>query len=321
MGFLNQGSGTALVTGATGFIGVHLVRALKRAQYKVRVYSRQPFQGVLINEIEESDWISGELNEQSKLIKASQGVDFVFHLAGIADTGATNKRQIQDVNILGTKNVYLASVHNKVKKFVYLSSILAAKPSSSVYARSKLEAEQLLLSSIGPSAPTRVLVLRAANVFGPGMRGFIATYIRLACRGYLPALPQLDDSISMVSVQDLCSVAISIAEANSSSSGPEIHTVSDGEQYSSKRIEAAVYSCLGRRLPCWQIPRVALYVMALLMGIANLTGIKKNQVGLRLYQSLNGIQSEAEGYVSFKFATTATIESEMKKIIESMGIT
>ena len=168
----------ALVTGATGFIGSHLVSKLHNEGYAVRVYSRQACRRNTRLRVDPEDWISAELSDEDELASACEGVDVVFHTASIAHSFA-DAEEIFAVNVLGSQSVYSAAVDSDARAFVFFSSILAADPEQSDYAKSKWSAEQAVLKAIELNPSTDVLILRPANVYGAGMRGNIRTFIKI----------------------------------------------------------------------------------------------------------------------------------------------
>lgn len=115
-----------LVTGGTGHIGNVLVKELLRLQNKVRVLvlpgeDLTPIKGLDV------EIVYGNVLDFSSLLPAMQGIDTVFHLAGIISIMPGDDHFCHDVNVFGTKNVVRAAKQAGVKKFVYTSSIHAFK--------------------------------------------------------------------------------------------------------------------------------------------------------------------------------------------------
>lgn len=164
-----------LVTGGAGFIGGHLVRQLRAEGRTVRVLDlNEPAPGV--------DWHSGSITEGETVARAVQGVERVFHLAGIAQLWARDPAVFEHVNHQGTRSVLDAAVRVGVTRFVHCSSEVvligrsAGMPPLSVdatldlpeaamlgpYARSKWRAERAVRHAaraglpaviVNPSAP------------------------------------------------------------------------------------------------------------------------------------------------------------------------
>lgn len=307
---------TVLVTGASGFVGQNLIRSLVRRRYKVKAYSRQPHQARSETENREIDWVTGDLFNKERLLSACQGVDIVFHAAGIAHAGARNKDEAFQVNVFATQSVYDASAASGAKTFVFFSSILADQEHDTPYVQSKLAAEKFLLSS-SASTGTQVVILRPANVYGVAMRGNISTFIKLARKGILPALPKVDGSLSMISVQDLCDAAIILATQDHDLKQPPIYPITDGRSYSVNEIEDIVYSALGKRKPRFTLPRQAFFVASILMQTLNSLGILRNAAGVELYKNVMGIRAREAHNEKFPYGilSTTSLETEMPKII------
>jgi len=312
-------SKVALVSGATGFIGSHLVHQLYENGYDVVVLSRQPYSSQPAFQVNENNWMQGNLNDPEALLAACQRADIVFHIAGLAHSNSVDRNEVFSVNLHGTKNIYSASAAAGVKKFIFFSSILASTPSVSAYAESKRAAEEFLLAASSERRKPEIIILRPPNVYGPGMRGNLRTFIQLTRKKYIPSLPKLENPIPLVSVYDICLAAIFSAQGHLSVTHGKIYEVTDGECYTPSRIESAVYECVERNAPRWRVPRVFLFIAAVVAQFVSVTRLKPNQMGLRLYRNLVGVErAPHEELISrLKLTPTATLESEMQSIIKS----
>lgn len=113
-----------VVTGATGHIGNVLVRALLDKGEEVRVF-------LLPGEPTDSldglhyQTARGNIMDVKSLAKAFQGADYVIHLTGIISITPGHKKELEEINVQGTKNVISACLRAEVKRMVYVSSIHA----------------------------------------------------------------------------------------------------------------------------------------------------------------------------------------------------
>lgn len=233
----------ALVTGATGFIGSHLVEALIRqgAQVKCLVRNKRCLGWVKDFPVE---FVVGNCQEKDSLKQGVQDVDQVFHLAGA--TTAVKEKTYFEVNGLGTENLVQACIGNnpRLKKFIYVSSQAAAGPCRSgekkkesdpcepvsPYGKSKLLGEELALSH---SHELPLLILRPCAVYGPRDKGFY-TLCKCLSRRIKPGLADHDQHISMCHVQDIVRAILLAAETRTESG--EIFFLSDGHDYRMEEI-------------------------------------------------------------------------------------
>lgn len=158
-----------LVTGATGFVGFHLVNALLTQHKKIRCLVRSdiPELSKLCNEIE---IIKGDIRDSDTVSSAVKGTQQVVHLAAkVQDHKSETMRQ---VNVEGTKNLVYSSVRYGIEKFVFLSTLNVVLPVKNQYSISKLEAERIIRES-----GLNFTILRPSIIYGLGDDGTIAKLI------------------------------------------------------------------------------------------------------------------------------------------------
>ena len=181
----------AAVTGATGFVGPHLVAALARQGWTLRLLIRRwtplpSLPGV------EAEIVWGDLADEASLKRLVDGADAVVHAAGLIK--ARRSAEFDAVNRDGTAR--LSALAPDVP-FLLLSSLAAREPQLSPYAASKRAAEEAIARRSGPW-----LAVRAPAVYGPGDRETLA-YFKMAKRGFAlqPDRPQA--RLSLIHVEDL----------------------------------------------------------------------------------------------------------------------
>ncbi len=113
-----------VVTGATGHIGNTLIRVLSAKREKVRVVippreDTSPLEGLQV------DLTEGDVRNIDSLIRAFEGCDIVYHLAGIISIVPGKRNLMHQVNVLGARNVVEACLSTGVKRLIYTSSIHA----------------------------------------------------------------------------------------------------------------------------------------------------------------------------------------------------
>jgi len=226
-----------LVTGATGFIGSHLVEELVWHGYEVVALVRTS-SNLRWLKGKKVEFIYGDLMEGED-IPHLNGFSYVFHLAGV--TKALHKRDFYRINYGGTEKL-IAEVNRAggIKRFVYLSSLAAAGPSSperarseedapspvSPYGESKLNGEEVVLS-YRDKIP--VTLLRPCAVYGPRDE-YMYECFRMVSKGFIPFIGRGSAFLSLCFVDDLISALI-LAIRQEHPSGEVFH-ISDGEKYS-----------------------------------------------------------------------------------------
>ncbi|HJN91632.1 MAG TPA: NAD-dependent epimerase/dehydratase family protein [Dehalococcoidia bacterium] len=114
----------ALVTGATGFIGTHVVRALRNEGVSVRALVRPETSAARLAD-EAVEVVPGNVTEPPSVIAAMADVDVVFHLAAHYGLTSAAAQQIAAVNVEGTRTVMQAAMTEGVQLVVHTSSVAA----------------------------------------------------------------------------------------------------------------------------------------------------------------------------------------------------
>ena len=168
-----------VVTGATGHIGNVLVRDLIKKGYEVTSLALNEKDGEILKGLD-TKIVYGDVRKIETLVKAFEGADMVFHLAGIIEIGSGNKKKVHEVNVNGSKNVVAACKMAHVKRLVYTSSVHAIpekegaitetkefspKLVKGTYAKSKAEATNYILNS--NSDDLEVIITHPSGVIGP----------------------------------------------------------------------------------------------------------------------------------------------------------
>ncbi len=200
---------TVAVTGATGFIGSHLVRRLADAGYRVRVLTRRlPVHPIYGDRPIEA--VIGSLDDAGSLQALLRGADAVVHAAGLVK--APSRAAFFAVNAAGTRAlVEAARAQPTPLRFILLSSLSAREPQLSAYAASKRAGETALTHAGGGLAWS---IIRPPAVDGPGDREILA-FFRAAMRGLIPAPGDIRARLSMIHVSDLAGAIEAVLEAGS----------------------------------------------------------------------------------------------------------
>jgi len=189
----------ALVTGAAGFIGSHLVDLLIENGYRVTCFVMEEDDLAWI-EAKDVEIVFGDCTVKQSLIPAvSDDLDYVFHLAAVMNAASADV--YDSVNFEGTKNVVEVCLDRQpqLKRFVHVSSLAASGPSGphtmlretdrcrpvTDYGKSKLKAEEFLKLN---SEKLPFTILRLGLVYGPRNRNGIFSAFRVISRGIKPVL-------------------------------------------------------------------------------------------------------------------------------------
>jgi dihydroflavonol-4-reductase len=116
---------TIFVTGGTGFLGSYLLRYLVAEGYtNIRALKRPNSPMDLVQEVADKiEWIEGDILDTFILEDAMDGVQLVYHCAGVVSYAPSDYQLMMDVNAEGTTNMVNVALYRKVEKFVYVSSI------------------------------------------------------------------------------------------------------------------------------------------------------------------------------------------------------
>ncbi|MCF6401832.1 NAD-dependent epimerase/dehydratase family protein [Chitinophaga filiformis] len=114
-----------LVTGGTGFLGSHLLRKLVNVGQPVRALYRTAIPPQVEDIRHKIEWVKGDVLDVSALEDAMQGVDKVYHCAGVVSFRPEEQDRMMKVNVEGTANVVNLSIDAGVRKLVHVSSTAA----------------------------------------------------------------------------------------------------------------------------------------------------------------------------------------------------
>jgi len=188
------------VTGATGFIGRRIVRALADCGYNVRALARRiPTDSTGLEGV---TWVEGALSHRAALESLVRGSIAVVHCAGA--TKAANRAAFLEINGEGTRLLAeVAAACPNPPRFVLISSLAAREPRLSAYAASKRVGEQFLRTF--PALPS--VILRPPAVYGPGDMETLRIF-QMAARGFVPAPMVTNARASLVHVDDVAGAVI-----------------------------------------------------------------------------------------------------------------
>jgi nucleoside-diphosphate-sugar epimerase len=267
-----------LVTGATGFIGRHLVARLVNAGHKVRILTRGtgPIPSEWVGRV---DVVTGNLLDKHCLQAALKGMAAAVNLAGVI----TDRTRMHEVNVEGARLLAETATKSGVSRLVHISSAgVVGRPTTDVvtedtpcrpltpYEQSKYDGEQAVLAVTADSR-LETIVLRPTTVFGEGPRSgkdSLLEWMKVVQRGRFVFLGE-GGMANYVYVGD---VAEAIRHAlEEKVKGKKMYLVADPTPL--REFVAAMADALGVPAPTRQIPAWAAYTGAGLMEIGKRIGL------------------------------------------------
>lgn len=208
--------GKTLVTGGTGFIGSHLTRVLARRGDELRLLIRRRSDDSLLSGID-FERVNGDITDRRAVRRALEGVDRVFHVAGMTSMRAADADRVFDVNLGGTRIVAEEALAAGVERLVHTSSVAAIGPAPPggradeqqsftagslgiAYMNSKREAEAEVMRAGAQGLDT--VIVNPTFVLGPDDGG--ASSMALVKRYLLRRIPAyVDGGLNVVDVRDV----------------------------------------------------------------------------------------------------------------------
>ena len=250
-----------LVTGCTGFVGRHIVRTLQAGGNDIRGLSRYPQSGPGAPALEV---FQGDLSKLETLRGLAEDIDTIIHAAGYAHVAGDSPGIHTQVTLEGTRHLLAEAEKSGAQRFIFISSVkampepgagcldeTAAGLPEDEYGLSRRRAEELVLEA-GRRTGMHVSILRPALVYGAGCKGNLAGMLRWIDRGLFPPVPDTGNCRSMVDVRDLVR-AVMLATEKEAAAG-KIFLITDGEDYTTRRIYTGMCTALGRSVPQWSVP-------------------------------------------------------------------
>lgn len=268
----------ALVTGATGLLGRHLVETLAGSGWRVRALVRGSGRVEGLEHLG-AEVVRGDLLDAESLKEAARGSDYVFHSA--AHVGDWGSRQLFfKTNVDGTRNLLSAAEGAGVRRFVHISTAwvygmslngsaidesFPARPTGDMYGDSKVAGEKVVLDYNGKGR-LPVTVLRPALCYGPHDWKFLPRVIE-SLRGRVPVMiGPGDHRAPLVFVGDVAECA-AVAALSDEASG-QVFNVASPETVTWNMVVETITGATGLKPPSLHLPFPVAYGASALMESA-----------------------------------------------------
>jgi uncharacterized protein YbjT (DUF2867 family) len=241
------------LTGATGFVGGHLLPRLLKDGHSVRAltHDRVSESGSRLRHLQSAypetlALTKGDIVSAEGLSTGIRGCDAVIHLVGIILE--TRGASFEQIHVLGTQNVVRAAQAANVKRFVQMSALGARPNSASAYQRTKYRGEEAVRNS-GISH----VILRPSLIFGAG-DGFVSQMVGIMKSSPLfrPVVGTGKYRFRPIYIDDVVE-CFAQSLTNAAASGETIELVG-GEELTLEKVLQRVADCIGVNKPAVRIP-------------------------------------------------------------------
>jgi dihydroflavonol-4-reductase len=264
----------ALVTGATGFVGAAVARALRGADSQVRALVRASSDRTNLQSLD-VEIVVGDLTNRASLDRALAGCEALFHVAADYRLGALAPEELYQNNVEGTRNILDAARAAAVKRVVYTSSVatiglptegspgdentpVALADMIGHYKRSKFLAEEIVLEAARSGLP--VVVVNPSTPIGPGDVKPTPTgrIVLDAARGLTPAY--VDTGLNIVHVDDVAAGHLLAFERGRIGE----RYILGGANLTLLEVLTQIAQLVGRRAPRIRLPHAVLLPIAVI---------------------------------------------------------
>ncbi len=315
----------ALVTGASGFIGSHLVEALIPQKWDITCLVRPTSRTGFLQKLKVKLAVHDPSNPAS-LEMAVRGQDYIFHLAG--RIRSASRRAYNAANYQLTKDLVQACLKENpgLKRFVYVSSIAAAGPSfpgkyseeslppspESEYGRTKLKGEQSVRDSwdIIPST-----IIRPPNVYGPRQQE-TELLVKLVSKRIVPILKERGATTSLIYVKDLVEGILQAAFSPKTRS--QVYYLTDRKGYSWRSLILTMKSHILGSSFFVPVPEDLISAAAWLADVIKSTGVVRPFFGRKIWSAMTQtlwLYSTAKAEKDFGFRARYELDEGIRETV------
>lgn len=316
----------ALVTGATGFVGSHLVDKLLEKNYEVYCLKRKTSSTKWLDG-KNIKYVDGDLFSNEALEACIKDMDYVFHVAGVVK--AKTKEGFYHGNSDSTKNLLEITykVNPGLKKFIFVSSLAACGPAKTdkpvdentipdpitTYGLSKLKAEEEVYKY---KDKFPISIIRPPAVFGPRDTE-IFIYFKTFSKGLNSVIGFDAKYLSLVYVEDLAD-AIVLAAENNHADGQKYFVCFD-QAYNWDEIGSVTSELLGKKAFKIRLPHSVLYSVGYLAELFSAFSSKPATLNIEKCKDITQLRwvcSNEKIKSELGFKAKFTLEESFRKTID-----
>lgn len=234
------------MTGATGFVGGHVLNLAVKQGYHLRALTRK-----VQDARPHVTWVEGALDNPESLKNLCEGAEAVIHIAGVVN--APTRAEFELGNVTGTLNLIEAAKQAGVFRFIHVSSLAAKRPDLSIYGDTKAKAEKIVTAS-----GLDWTIIRPPWIFGPGDSDTLDMF-KAARLGFVPLPIHLGGKVSVIDVRDLSELLLAIVPAHDDLTA-QIFEVADGkpDDWTYESFARAIGQAMGRKVRPVAIPKAVM---------------------------------------------------------------
>lgn len=251
-----------LVTGAAGFAGSHLARALAARGYEVHGLVRRSQQAEPLR-LAGIEPVVGSLTERTVLADAVRGIDIVYHIAAAYRRAGVSASEYRAVNVVTVKELIEAAASAGVGRFVHCSTVgvhghVRQPPANEdaplnpgdVYQETKVEGERVAREAAAQTG-LAVTIARPSGIYGPGDRRLLKLFRGIARQRFV-VLGSGDIFYHLTYIDDLVEGFRLCAEVAGAAN--RTYILAGGEVTTLNELVSAIASEAGVRPPSWRFP-------------------------------------------------------------------
>lgn len=259
-----------LVTGASGFTGAHLCERLVLDGYRVRALVRDPAKASRLVRLG-AEVVEGDLVESRTAVRATKGMEIVFHVAALYRQEGVPRKAFWAVNVTGTDHLLRAAVRHDVTRFIHCSTVgvhgdVGAVPANEdapfrpgdPYQVSKLEGEKVAAAYV-QRGDLAVTIVRPTGIYGPGDLRFLKLF-RVIARNRFWMIGTGDIFYHLTYIDDLVD-GILLCAVTPRAAG-RAYILAGREYVTLNQLVALIAEALGAAVPHRRLPVLPVYALA-----------------------------------------------------------